>query len=174
MDIYFKNSSIVFIVIIILFYLITNKYRKFKNKDIWYEPRKIIDYDLDGSSTSKQVFDIYTFSHISHGILYYLILDFMNISPINSFYISITIELLWEVFENSEYIINKYRNKQNYENYTGDSIMNSISDIYAVIFGFYITYKNKQFAIIYLFVSEILLMKYNANLLKLSIGSLLT
>ena len=97
----------------------------------------------------------------------------MNISTINSFYICIIIELLWEVFENSEYIINKYRNKQNYENYTGDSIMNSISDIYAVIFGFYITYKNKQFAIIYLFVSEILLMKYNANLLKLSIGSLL-
>ena len=59
--------------------------------------------------TSQQLIDIYSLSHISHGIIFYLILDGYRI---NFFFQSLIIELAWEIFENTDYIINKYRENE--------------------------------------------------------------
>ena len=80
---------------------------------------------------------------------------------------------MWEIFENTPYIINKYRKRPEYENYEGDSIVNMIGDLACMIIGFYLSFKNKNVAIIYLVITELVLMPFGANFLHLSLGSLI-
>ena len=44
----------------------------------------------------------------------------------NIIYASVVLELLWEILENSPFIVNRYRKNKEYANYTGDSIVNII------------------------------------------------
>jgi len=124
---------------------------------------------LDDSS--RKFIDIYTFSHISHGILFYFFFQYLQVGLFNGLILTILLEFLWEMFENTDYIIDKYR--KNYENYKGDSDINIIGDILATVIGYIGTKYAPFLSIIYLIVSELLLIPYKANLLELSFGSLL-
>ena len=99
---------------------------------------------------------------------------YFNMNIEKGFFLSIIIECLWELFENSEAVIKKYRQRDEYKNYKGDSIVNSIGDIFSMIIGYYLCYKNMNFAILYVIITEIVLIPFGANLLYMSIGSLLT
>ena len=121
--------------------------------------------------SSKGLIDIYSFSHISHGILFYFIFQYLQFDVLNGLYLTIILEFLWEMFENTDYIIKKYRKK--YRDYDGDSIINIIGDIICNIIGYIFAYNLPYVSIIYLVLSELLLIPYKANLLELSIGSLL-
>ena len=121
--------------------------------------------------SSKGLIDIYTFSHISHGILFYFIFQYLHFDFVNGLYLTIIFEFLWEMFENTDYIIKKYRKK--YRDYDGDSIINIIGDIMGTIIGYIFAYHLPYISIIYLVLSELLLIPYKANLLELSIGSLI-
>ncbi len=160
------------IIIIFILYLIPNKNSKMYGKPLWHTPKKLIDFELDGKGTSQQLIDIYSFSHISHGILFYFILQKINTGSISKFGLSLIIELAWEIFENTSYIINKYRENEEYKDYHGDSIINVIGDIIFMSLGYYLTYKNRNMALYYLIISEIVLYFFRANLLHLSFGSL--
>ena len=48
------------------------------------------------------------------------------------------LEAAWEVFENTEFVINRYREETAALGYTGDSIFNSFGDILMCIVGFLI------------------------------------
>ena len=111
--------------------------------------------------SSKGLIDIYTFSHISHGILFYFIFLYLQIDFVNGLYLTIIFEFLWEMFENTDYIIKKYRKK--YRDYDGDSIINIIGDIISTIIGYIFAYYSPYSSIIYLVLSELLLMPYKAN-----------
>ena len=145
----------------------------FLGRPIWHEPKKIISFEKDGSDTSQQFIDIYSLSHITHGILFFYVFKFNNFNTTTSLYLTILFEIIWEVFENTEYIIKKYRQNKEYENYKGDSIVNIIGDTIFCILGFYLANKYPYYSIIYLILSEIILLKFDANFLKLSIGSLI-
>lgn len=99
----------------------------------WHNPPKIIGY---GEDADKQIFDIYSFSHVTHGIMFYFILQSLKIEPILGLYISIIVEILWEIIENTEYIIKKYR--KTYKSYEGDSIVNMVGDVICTIMGIYL------------------------------------
>lgn len=146
-----------------------NGTHKILGKPIWFEPKRLINYETDGEATSQQIFDIYTFSHISHGIILYLILDYFKFN--NKIITGIIIELLWEIFENTPFIINKYR--KSFRNYKGDSIVNIIGDTIACLLGLYITSYNKKVSLYLFLFLEIILLPFNSNLLYLSFGSLL-
>ena len=118
---------------------------------------------------SKGLIDIYTFSHISHGILFNFIFQYLQFDFVNGLYLTIFFEVLWEMFENTDYIIKKYRKK--YRDYDGDSIVNMIGDILGTIIGYIFAYHLPYISIIYLVASELLLIPHKANLLELSIGS---
>ena len=146
---------------------------KIFGRPLWHNPKKLINFELDGKGTSLLIFDIYSFCHITHGILFYFLLKYLNYNTVNGLYITIILEILWEIFENTPYIINKYRQKKAFKNYKGDSIVNMIGDTIFTILGYYLSYKSEKIAILYMIISEIILIPFKANFLYLSFGSLI-
>jgi hypothetical protein len=54
---------------------------------------------------------------------------------------AIGIEISWEVFENTPIVIEHYRQQALAQGYAGDSILNSVSDTFSMIFGFVLARK---------------------------------
>lgn len=97
--------------------------------------------DVYDQENSQQLTDWYTFSHVIHGIGYYWILGL--VTPRSSmslrFLIAVVMEVIWEVLENTPMVINRYRRMALANGYSGDSIVNSVSDTLASSLGFYIS-----------------------------------
>ena len=121
--------------------------------------------------SSQEYFDIYSWSHITHGILFYHLFSYFKFPTQQIISFSILSEILWEYIENTNYIIQKYRS-HNFKNYKGDSLINSLGDILFSIIGIYLSYKSPSFSIVIMILLEIILSNYKANFLYLSIGSL--
>lgn len=94
--------------------------------------------DINSSELSQQIADWYTASHFIHGILFFGLLYFFRkqASVGTRLVIATIIESGWEILENSSLIIDRYREATIAIGYTGDSILNSVSDILFMMFGF--------------------------------------
>lgn len=97
----------------------------------------------NSSHTSQHFFDPYSFTHVLHGVLFFWIagLIFSNLSAAWRFFIAVFAESAWEVFENSTFIIEKYRENTASLDYFGDSIANSVGDVAACVIGFWVAVK---------------------------------
>jgi len=95
----------------------------------------------NSSHTSQHGFDPYSFTHILHGVLFFWLtgLIFHRLAANLRFLIAVVVEAVWEVFENSNFIIEKYRENTASLDYFGDSIANSFGDLAACALGFYIS-----------------------------------
>lgn len=98
---------------------------------------------VNSSRTSQMLSDWYSPSHIVHGFLFYgaLVLLFRRWPIEQRFLAALSIEALWEVVENTPMIINRYREATTALGYTGDSILNSMSDIAMMGLGFLLARK---------------------------------
>jgi len=87
---------------------------------------------------SQRLADPYSFSHVTHGILFYgcLWLVARKLPLRHRFVVALLLEAGWELLENSPLIINRYREATIALGYVGDSIMNSLSDITMMCLGF--------------------------------------
>ena len=94
--------------------------------------------DIWSSHNSQYMTDPYTFSHITHGVLWYGLLALVAKKlPVRvRFILAVALECAWEVFENTDMVIQRYRAATISLNYYGDSVMNSMCDILTAVLGF--------------------------------------
>ena len=102
-----------------------------------------ISIAVQSSHNSQHFFDASSFSHVLHGILFFgLLWLFRHRLSLNvRAAIAASIEIGWEMLENSPIIINRYREATVSLGYTGDSIANSVGDIVSFVCGFYLARK---------------------------------
>ena len=88
--------------------------------------------------TSQMLADWYSPSHLVHGFLFYAFLWWVARRwPVERwFLIALLVETAWEVTENTPMIIDRYREATTAIGYTGDSVINSLSDIAMMALGF--------------------------------------
>jgi hypothetical protein len=94
--------------------------------------------DTCSSQNSQQLFDPYSFTHILHGfLLFWLIaLAFKKLAPQWQFSLAVVLEALWEIVENTNFVINRYREQTAALGYTGDTVVNSLGDLWCAAAGF--------------------------------------
>jgi len=119
--------------------------------DLWVGTR-------DSPKTSQMLADWYSLSHIVHGLLFYAALWLVARRwPVEwRFLTALLIEATWEVIENTPLVIDRYRATTAALGYTGDSVINSLSDIAMMALGFLAARKLPvRWAIILLLALEI-------------------
>ncbi len=93
--------------------------------------------DAWGSETSQQLFDPYSFTHMLHGFAFAGRLALLR--PLENWRWRVALagaaEAAWEVFDNTEYVINRYRETTAALGYNGDTVVNSLGDIIACTAG---------------------------------------
>lgn len=91
-----------------------------------------------GPTQSQMLLDWYSASHIVHGLLFYAILWLVARRwPVEwRLLTALAVESLWEVVENTPIVIDRYRTATAALGYTGDSVVNSLSDISMMALGF--------------------------------------
>jgi hypothetical protein len=99
--------------------------------DLWVGTR-------DSPKTSQMLADWYSLSHVVHGLLFYALLWLVarRWRVEWRFVMALVIESSWEVLENTPMVIDRYRATTAAIGYTGDSVINSLSDIAMMVLGF--------------------------------------
>jgi uncharacterized protein DUF2585 len=94
--------------------------------------------DWCSSNTSQQLLDPYSLTHILHGFLFFwlMLLLFKRMPGLWQFWLAVVLESTWEVFENTSFVINKYRTETAALGYQGDTIVNSFGDLTCALVGF--------------------------------------
>ena len=110
---------------------------------------------VNSAENSQHITDWYTFSHVVHGLGFYGLLWLIarRLPPGARFVIAVLLEAAWEVLENTPFIINRYRAATISLDYYGDSVINSMSDIAAMMVGFAIARKAPVWAAVALAVA---------------------
>lgn len=164
-QIYFFAASLFALLALTIFQL--------RNQDrVWW--CKIGDYsvwssDAWGKHNSQHLLDPYSFTHVLHGVLYFWIanLIFRRWSFAQKFSAAIFVECAWEILENSNAVIERYRTATLALDYYGDSIFNSLGDILCCGFGFWLACKLKfrRSLFLFLIVETVLLITIHDSLL---------
>ena len=94
--------------------------------------------DVNSPHNSQYMTDAYSFSHLTHGILFYGLtwLIARKMPRAARALIVLALESAWEVFENTNMVIERYRAATISLHYYGDSVMNSMCDILTCMVGF--------------------------------------
>src|SRR5688572_24840251 len=87
--------------------------------------------DIWSEHNSQFVADPYSFTHIAHGVLFYALVKM--VAPKASLPLRlvmvVALEGGWEVIENTNAAIERYRTATISLNYFGDSVVNSVCDV---------------------------------------------
>lgn len=107
--------------------------------------------EICSSDNSQHFLDPYSFTHVLHGFLFFWLITWvvprLHSKPPHAgrqrgdsgnwqLSLAIAVEALWEVFENTEFIIDRYRSETAALGYNGDTVVNSNGDIICCLIGF--------------------------------------
>jgi len=92
---------------------------------------------------SRHIIDWYTPSHIVHGFIFYGVLWLVarRWSIDQRGLAAMAIEAVWEVVENTPWVIDRYRDVTVSGDYVGDTVINSVFDLWAMLVGFWLASK---------------------------------
>jgi uncharacterized protein DUF2585 len=99
--------------------------------------------DVWSSHNSQHPLDPYSFTHLLHGfvIWWLLALCIPRVAPAWRIALATALEALWEVIENTEFVIQRYRETTAALGYEGDSIANSLGDIIVCGLGLFVAWR---------------------------------
>ena len=115
------------------------------------------------SENSQHLSDWYTFSHVIHGFAFYGVLWLAARHwPLGLRLVAaVALESAWEIFENTDFVINRYREVTISLEYYGDSVINSVSDILAMVAGFALAWRLPLAAVVALAIGFELFVAFN-------------
>lgn len=97
------------------------------------------------SGNSQHIADWYTLSHILHGVLIAilgrLLFPRLGFGPL--FATAIVTGIGWEVLEHTNWVLDAFRATTVNQGYTGDSVLNAVSDYIWMMGGFFTAYHMK-------------------------------
>jgi len=87
--------------------------------------------DVNSADNSQHLFDPYSFTHVIHGFLFIGLVQLLwpRLSWSWKLVAALSAEALWEVIENTSFVIERYRAETISLGYTGDTVLNSFGDI---------------------------------------------
>jgi hypothetical protein len=96
--------------------------------------------EVHSQHNSQHLADPYSFTHVLHGVIFYWLLLWVlpRLNWTARFQIATVTETLWELLENSEFVMDRYRSTTIALGYEGDSITNTFSDIVFCAVGFWL------------------------------------
>ncbi len=125
--------------------------------------------DTCSSSNSQQLFDPYSFTHILHGVLLFWLgaLLWRRLAPSTQLCLALALEAAWEVFENTRFVIDRYRAETAALGYEGDTIVNALGDLACALVGFLVARKLglRWSLVVFLLVEIVLLIWIKDSLL---------
>jgi hypothetical protein len=95
------------------------------------------------SDNSQHFLDPYSFTHVLHGFLFFWLITLL-LPRLNASWqvaLAVAVEAAWEVFENTNFIIDRYRSATAALGYSGDTVVNSFGDILCCLLGFIVARK---------------------------------
>jgi Protein of unknown function (DUF2585) len=125
---------------------------------------------------SQHLFDPYSFTHVLHGVLWCGLLAwwFRRLPVLWGMTISVAVSALWEVVENTDFVIQRFRESTMSLDYYGDTIFNALGDVLSCGMGFALARRLGLWLSVGLFVGiELLLLVLMRDNLTLNVLMLL-
>jgi len=94
--------------------------------------------DVWSVENSQQLLDPYSLTHVLHGMIFYALFAWLmpRVALVKRLCLAVAFEALWEVVENTDAVIGRYRGVTAAIGYRGDTILNSLGDILCFAIGF--------------------------------------
>jgi hypothetical protein len=147
---------------------------------IWWcklgDGRIYVNEAWQSSHTSQHLFDPYTLTHVLHGVMFFWVAALLlaKLSVGWRLFAATAAEAAWEALENTDAVIEKYRENTASLDYFGDSIFNSLGDLLACVFGFWLAHKlGWRRSILFFLATELILLFWIRDGLLLNILMLL-